>query len=692
MRPSANVLIAKRLFDIAIGLFGTGCFVTAYPILALLIKAENPGPVLYAQERVGINKRRRRRAGEGEKEGDADEIPVRLNDVGGRPFTIFKFRSMRTDAEKAGPQFAAKGRDPRITRVGWWLRATHLDELPQFWNILRGDMSFIGPRPERAHFTQQFQATIPHYGSRTLWLKPGLTGLAQITVGYDDSIESVVRKTFFDYSYRASMAHFRTWIRMELWVLWNTAGYLIKPLRRGEGEVRELESLKRAQRLGLTAKHAAKEGAHKVTAWVSLRDGNHSTVLSGQDVNEIAHKLERLQSRGVKTLEVSYSPTAQFDLEEMGFLVELSHHVHRVGGMLRVRDATARVRRMLQEVHMDKVVTLERGTGEVANFFTVDVECWFHAFNLRDKIPPSTWHQQETRVVQNISRILELLASNDARGTFFVLGWVAEKFPEVVRMIDKAGHEIGSHGHYHNLITEMTPSAFEEDLVKSVEAITRLTGKAVVGHRASNFTVVQNTLWALDILAKHGFEYDSSIFPIERDRYGIPNYPNRLPHDIRLKGGRHILEFPMSTLGVGKKFLPMSGGGYLRLFPHQITEAFIESQNRKGHPVMLYLHPWELDTQMQRINAGMMKTFQHYVNLHSTEWKISRLLQRFRFGSIRELRDTRRVQVMLQRNPVFIGPANEDGFELSRRTRWRPKEDVPSPKDAASNAQLAMGT
>jgi len=689
MRPSTTVLKVKRLFDIAIGLFGTFCFLAAYPFLALLIKMESHGPVLYAQERIGINKRRRRRQGDGENENDLAGIPIRLNDVGGRPFTIFKFRSMRSDAEKAGPQFAAKGRDPRITRSGWWLRATHLDELPQFWNILIGDMSFIGPRPERAHFTEQFQRVIPHYRDRTLFLQPGLTGLAQITVGYDDSVESVVRKTFYDYSYRASMAHFGSWLRMECWILFHTAGYLLKPLKR-EGEVRELESLKRAQRLGLMARSEVKAAVHKVSAWVRLNDGDHSTVLKGQEVGDIVRKLERMRSRGVKTIEVGYSPTPQFDLEEMGFLVELSHHVRRLGGALRIRDATTRVRNMLQEIHMDKVVVIDRGAGEVSNFFTVDVECWFHAFNLKEKVPPSTWHQQETRIADNMERILRLLEAHEAKATFFVLGWVADRFPDVVRQIDKAGHEIGTHGYYHNLITEMTPSAFEEDLTKSLGVIGNLTGKRITGHRASNFTIVRHTLWALDILAKHGIEYDSSIFPIERDRYGIPDYPNRLPHAVNLLQGRRILEFPMSTLGVGKKFLPMSGGGYLRLFPHQVTEGFIESQNRKGHPVMLYLHPWELDTQQQRIHAGVMKSFQHYVNLHSTEWKISRLLQRFRFGSIAELRETRRVRVMLQRNPVYIGPVTEEGFEVTRKPRSRPAEISPDRETVLE--RVAVGT
>src|SRR5690606_37338521 len=141
--------------------------------------------------------------------GDAlsPELPARAADVGGKPFTLWKFRTMFTDAEKAGPALARINGDSRITRVGWWLRATHLDELPQFWNILKGDMSFIGPRPERAHFTTQFRDSIPHYENRTLFLRPGLTGLAQICLGYDEGHESVVRKSYYDYAYRVSLAH-----------------------------------------------------------------------------------------------------------------------------------------------------------------------------------------------------------------------------------------------------------------------------------------------------------------------------------------------------------------------------------------------------------------------------------------------------------------------------------------------------
>jgi polysaccharide deacetylase family protein (PEP-CTERM system associated) len=200
----------------------------------------------------------------------------------------------------------------------------------------------------------------------------------------------------------------------------------------------------------------------------------------------------------------------------------------------------------------------------------------------------------------------------------------------------------------------MTPASFEEDLLKSLEALSKHAGGPIMGHRASNFTIVPTTYWALEIMARHGLAYDSSIFPIKRDRYGIPHYPNRLPHTLHLKSGRTLREFPMSTLGVGRKFLPMSGGGYLRLFPHQVTESFIEAKNAKGHPAMVYFHPWELDKDQRRVSVGLVKSFQHYVNLHSTEWKLNRLLEKFAFGSIRDIQDTRRVQVMLRRNPVYI--------------------------------------
>jgi polysaccharide deacetylase family protein (PEP-CTERM system associated) len=393
-----------------------------------------------------------------------------------------------------------------------------------------------------------------------------------------------------------------------------------------------------------------------VTAWVKLDHDDRSIVLSGKEPSDIMARLSRLSARGLKTLDVSYTPRRDFDLEDMGFLVELAQRVNQSGGRLSVRDPSARVRRMLRETHMDKVVDIAR-PSRVRNFMTVDVECWFHAYNLKEKIPPAVWHLQETRIVDNMERILRLFRSHEAKATFFVLGWVADRFPEVVRMIAADGHEIGTHGYYHNLITDMTPARYEEDLLKSLEAISRSHSAPIRGHRASNFTIVPSTYWALEIMAKHGIEYDSSIFPIKRDRYGIPDYPNRMPHTLHLQSGKTLSEFPMSTLGVGNKFLPMSGGGYLRLFPHAVTEGFIDGCNRKGQPAMVYFHPWELDQDQRRVSVGLVKTFQHYVNLHTLEWKLNRLLQKFSFGSIGEVMGTRRVRLMLKRDPVYI-PSN----------------------------------
>ncbi len=682
MHLSRSVLIVKRAMDISIGFFGSLFFISSYPLIALFIKLESKGPALYSQERIGMNGRTPRRRNKGGTENADPYSVLRKKDVGGKPFIIYKYRSMFTDAEKNGPQLAGNGRDPRITTIGWWLRALHLDELPQFWNILKGDMSFIGPRPERAYFTVQFAESIPHYKQRTLHIRPGLTGLAQINLGYDDSLASVVRKSFYDYSYRASFCSFKAWIRLEGWIIWNTFGYLLKPPKK-EGEVRDLETLKRAKALPFSARSSEKEGASKKNSVVNLQDtslsstlfSTHSSILEIKKSNSFASKLD-VQFRGHKHLEVSFTPDVNFDLEDLGFLIEVAQKVKSIGGAISIKNCSSTVRHMLEEIHLDKVIEIKRPHRPVQNFMTIDVECWFHAFNMQGQSPASTWHQQETRIINNIERILTMLRKHNTEATFFILGWVADHFPEVVRMIDKEGHEIGTHGYYHKLITDMTPSEFEADLMKSLEAISRHTSQKILGHRASNFSVVEKTLWSLDIVARNGLTYDSSIFPIQRDRYGIPHYPNRLPHRILLSDNRQLAEFPMSTLGVGKKFMPLTGGGYLRLFPHTVTEMFLEMKNKKHQPVMMYFHPWELDVEQERHNLGMLKTFQHYVNLHTTEWKLERLLEKFSFTSIRRNMETRSVAAMLNRNPVRI----LDEISLNQQERPMAKPLLNFPK------------
>jgi polysaccharide deacetylase family protein (PEP-CTERM system associated) len=263
-------------------------------------------------------------------------------------------------------------------------------------------------------------------------------------------------------------------------------------------------------------------------------------------------------------------------------------------------------------------------------------------------------------IERNMENLLDLLRVHEVKATFFVLGWVADRHPEVVRMIDREGHEIGTHGYHHDLITEMTPAEFEDDLLRSLEAISRHTSQRIRGHRASNFSVVSSTLWALEILARHGLQYDSSVFPITRKRYGIGNWPNRNPHTLKLAGGRSLVELPMSTMEVAHKRVAVAGGGYLRLYPSQVTERFVAQQNMRGLPAMVYLHPWELDVEQTRRNLGMMESFQHYVNLDTTEWKLNRLLQRFTFGPVSETLKLPHLQAMLRRNPVTVPEQSPD--------------------------------
>lgn len=569
MKSSHAVAALKRTLDLTVGLVGTVVYLAAYPFLALLIKLESPGPVIYRQTRVGRDSRATL--------GSLDDSR-RVADVGGRPFTIAKFRTMRQDAEKNGPQLFDKGGDPRVTRIGRILRSTHLDELPQFWSVLKGDMSFIGPRPERPHFTVKYFREIPLYRERTRGMKPGITGLSQIVLGYDDSLESVARKTHFDLAYRASTYSLWSWLRMEAWILANTLRYLLQRA--------PLTEAKAARALAELAPSALGEPR---LAMVRHRGQMRPTLV-------LAPTIEALER--VRTAHVSFPASARPD------------------------DS---------RIHVDGA----SAAGPVRNFFTVDVECWFHAHNLA--IPRSRWDSQASRVSENVLRILDMLAAHRAKATFFVLGYVADRFPEVVRMIDIAGHEIGTHGYSHELVTAMGPYEFERDLDRSLNSLARLTDQKVVGHRASNFSIVDSSLWALDILARYGIEYDSSIFPAKRKRYGIPDYPHRMPHLIDLGGGRSIKEVPMSVARIAGRTVPMAGGGYLRLYPLAVTDGFIRMRNRQGMPAMVYVHPWEIDTQQPRMAAGALESFQHYVGLNGAARKLDRLLGGHAFGPVNEI-------------------------------------------------------
>ena len=267
------------------------------------------------------------------------------------------------------------------------------------------------------------------------------------------------------------------------------------------------------------------------------------------------------------------------------------------------------------------------------NAFTVDVEDYFQVSAFERHIGREVWPGFESRVAHGVYRLLDLLGRHNTLATFYVLGWVAERFPELVRDIQSAGHEIGSHSYWHRLVYELSPDEFRDDLAQSLRAIEDATGQPVTNYRAPSFSITRRSLWALDVLAEHGITCDSSIFPIHHDRYGIPNARPNI-HRLDTACGS-LWEFPPSVSRVGNVNLPVSGGGYFRLYPFSFTARCLRKINRTGQPFMFYVHPWELDPDQPRLHAGSrLSRWRHRVNLATTEAKLDRLLARFRFGTV----------------------------------------------------------
>jgi polysaccharide deacetylase family protein (PEP-CTERM system associated) len=235
--------------------------------------------------------------------------------------------------------------------------------------------------------------------------------------------------------------------------------------------------------------------------------------------------------------------------------------------------------------------------------------------------------------VANTQRLLDLLAVYSVSATFFVLGWVAERFPQLVREICAAGHEIGSHSHWHRLVYEQTPEEFRADLIYSRRVLEEAAGVAITCYRAPSFSITSRSLWALAILVEEGFEVDSSVFPIWHDRYGIPDAP-RNPHELQTPAGS-IWEFPPSVQRVAGVNWPVSGGGYFRLYPAWVTRRALRRINAQQQPFMFYVHPWEIDAGQPRLEVGSASgRARHYLNLHSTHDKLKTLLQEFDFGTM----------------------------------------------------------
>jgi polysaccharide deacetylase family protein (PEP-CTERM system associated) len=267
------------------------------------------------------------------------------------------------------------------------------------------------------------------------------------------------------------------------------------------------------------------------------------------------------------------------------------------------------------------------------NALTVDVEDYFQVSAFEHRIPRQDWGRLESRVVANTRRLLSLFQEFGVQATFFVLGWVAERFPFVIKEIDARGHEIGSHSYWHRLIYRMTPDEFRADLRQSKKVLEHIIGREVTLYRAPSFSITADSTWALPILVDEGFQVDSSIFPVHHDRYGMPG-AKREPHELIASGGS-LCEFPPSVITAGRFAIPVSGGGYFRLYPLQLTQWAVAHLNRNHVPFMFYIHPWEIDVQQPRVNGiGWRARARHYVNLSRTEGKLRDLLTHVRFGTV----------------------------------------------------------
>jgi polysaccharide deacetylase family protein (PEP-CTERM system associated) len=267
---------------------------------------------------------------------------------------------------------------------------------------------------------------------------------------------------------------------------------------------------------------------------------------------------------------------------------------------------------------------------------TVDVEDYFHVSAFENHVSRQQWGSFESRVCRNTEQILAIFDEAGVTATFFVLGWVAGRFPALVRRIAMCGHEVASHGYWHRLVYELRPDEFREDLRRARAAIESAAGAPVVGYRAPSFSITGRSAWAFETLIEEGYLYDASVFPIHHDRYGIPDAP-RYPYRIEGPLGT-LWEFPASTVRWCGQNLPIAGGGYFRLLPYTWTRRGIASVNvDEGKPVIFYLHPWEVDPDQPRLRGSLVSRIRHYRNLGKTERRLRRLTREFTFGPVRAL-------------------------------------------------------
>lgn len=288
-------------------------------------------------------------------------------------------------------------------------------------------------------------------------------------------------------------------------------------------------------------------------------------------------------------------------------------------------------------IHANATPVYRPSTGGVAadvvNAMSVDVEDYFQVSAFEDVVARQAWDTHESRVCRNTERLLALFGDAGVRATFFVLGWVADRFPRLISSIALEGHEVASHGYEHRLVYDLTPRAFREDLRRARIAIEDAAGRPVLGFRAPSYSITARSTWALDVLAEEGYAYDASIFPIHHDRYGIPSAPRHV-HRLELGAGA-LWEVPPATVKLAGVHLPVAGGGYFRLLPYAWTRWGLQRLNRVDRcPAVFYVHPWEIDPEQPRIRTTWARRLRHYTNLSATEARLKTLLSEFRFDAI----------------------------------------------------------
>ena len=270
----------------------------------------------------------------------------------------------------------------------------------------------------------------------------------------------------------------------------------------------------------------------------------------------------------------------------------------------------------------------------IVNALTIDVEDYFQVSALSPYIARSTWQSRDCRVERNVDRILSMLDEHGARGTFFTLGWIAERYPQLVRRIVENGHELASHGFGHERASEQDADSFLADIDRAKRMLEDLSGVRVRGYRAPSFSIGTGNPWAFDCIRRAGYRYSSSVYPIRHDHYGVPDAP-RFAHRV----GDDLLEVPVTTMRLMDRNWPAGGGGYFRLMPYGMSRWLLRRVNRVDRePAVFYFHPWEIDPAQPRIRGITLKTrFRHYVNLGRTERRLSRLLTDFRWGRVDEV-------------------------------------------------------